>query len=364
MSVQYTLMATEDDVRALALSLGFDAVRFTTPAAPDHGEFVLAWLAAGMHGKMGYLWERRKQRNGPLHSQKLLAGAKSVVVVALSYDFPEGERPSGATGTVARYARGEDYHVVVRKRLRRLAAALRRDFPGEEFRICCDLLPLLERDVAERAGLGRIGKHTLLIEHGGGSYLLLGEIVTTMDAAPSVPRSGVGDPCGTCVRCIEACPTGAIEPYRVDASKCLSYTTIEHREAIDERFWTPTGDWLFGCDICQEVCPHNQPTRRRRRLPTNPAYEPRLATLDLLAILGWSEADRLAATMRSAVRRAQLAMLKRNAIVCLANAVTRRPDTAIVERLGEIAASEDEDPLVRETARRAVERLAQSDCGE
>ena len=353
-----------DELIRRAMAEGFALAGVCEALPTPRADAVRSWFAAGKHGSMEWLADELEVRLDP---RRLLAGARSVLCLADRYAGYGRDRIAGdwpPRGRIARYARGEDYHVVVRKRLRRLAAALRRDFPGEEFRICCDLLPLLERDVAERAGLGRIGKHTLLIEHGGGSYLLLGEIVTTMDAAPSVPRSGVGDPCGTCVRCIEACPTGAIEPYRVDASKCLSYTTIEHREAIDERFWTPTGDWLFGCDICQEVCPHNQPTRRRRRLPTNPAYEPRLATLDLLAILGWSEADRLAATMRSAVRRAQLAMLKRNAIVCLANAVTRRPDTAIVERLGEIAASEDEDPLVRETARRAVERLAQSDCGE
>jgi len=195
----------------------------------------------------------------------------------------------------------------------------------------------------------------LLIEPGVGSWLLLGEVFTTLplDHAASESR----DICGTCTRCIDACPTDAITPYEVNATKCISYLTIEHRSPIDEAFHAQIGDWIFGCDICQEVCPHCQPTRRAKRAAVHPAYESRHDRFDLLEILGWSEQDRRDAFVRSALKRAKRAMMKRNAIIAAANWLAQRDDPVLSNRLAEICRDNEEDDLVRETARAAMKRL-------
>ncbi|MBM4114037.1 MAG: 4Fe-4S dicluster domain-containing protein, partial [Phycisphaerae bacterium] len=192
-------------------------------------------------------------------------------------------------------------------------------FDPHWFRICVDTAPILEREHAARAGLGRIGKHTLLIGEGAGSWLLLGVIVTTFPliATDAAPRPASSDPCGTCTRCIDACPTQAITPWSVDATRCLSYLTIEHKGDIRPEFAARAGDWLFGCDDCQEVCPHNQPTRKSRRTGAADAYAPTHRDFDLLEILGWSESDRDAANLSAVLRRASLPMWKRNARVIL-----------------------------------------------
>ena len=352
---------TTTEVLAMAAAAGFALAGVADARPSDHADAVRAWVAAGRHGTMDWFADELEVRIDP---GRLLPGARAVLCVADRYARPARDRRDAAwppRGRIARYARGDDYHVWIRKRLRTLAARLRERFPAAEFRIACDLLPILERELAGRAGLGGIGKHTLLLRPGEGSYLLLGELVTTLPLS-FAPRgtSPAPDPCGACTRCIDACPTQAITPYAVDASRCLSYTTIEHRGPIDPAFHAPTGDWLFGCDVCQEVCPHNLPTRRRRALAVDHRYDERLPSLDLLAVLGWSESDRLAATMRSAVRRASLEMLKRNALICLGNAlraaaVDGRADAearaAVRARIAEVAADEGEDPLVRSTAR-------------
>lgn len=345
-----------NDVLAMARDVGFALVGVADARPSDHAEELRAWVAAGQHGTMDWFAQDLEVRIDP---RRLLPGANSVLCVADRYARPKRDARSNAwppRGRIARYARGGDYHTWIRKRLRTLAARLRKRFPQEEFRIACDLLPILERELAARAGLGGIGKHTLLLRPGEGSYLLLGEVVMTLTLPLGpLPRSAASDPCGSCTRCIDACPTQAIAPYRVDASRCLSYTTIEHRGLIDRSFHAPTDDWLFGCDICQEVCPHNQPVRRRTRLAIHPTYDERLTSFDLLEVLGWSEEDRLAATMRSAVRRASLAMLKRNALICLSNAIVRCDDPTRAadarRRMQAIAEDSAESALVRDTAR-------------
>lgn len=352
--------ALTERLLARARELGFAAAGVCEAARSAHAEEVLRWIAEGRQGSMSWLAEKIEVRLDP---RLLLPGAKSVLCVADRYAGPVPDPVPQAwppRGRVARYARGEDYHELMRKRLRRLSAEIRADHPGHDCRIACDLLPILERELAARAGLGRIGKHTVLIETAGTSYLVLGEIVTTLELVPSAPAGG--DPCADCSRCIDACPTEAITPYSVDASRCLAYSTIEHRGALDERFWDATGEWLFGCDICQEVCPHVAPTRRKRGLAIGDAYAPRFDEgLDLLAILGWSEQDRLAATVRSALRRATLPMLKRNAIVCLVAAARRLgPErvAAIRTRIERIARDDAEPALVRDAAAIGLARLA------
>jgi len=281
---------------------------------------LLEWLEAGKHGEMTYLERHAAQRIDP---GKMLPGAKSIICVADRYSDGRADAALKAGhGRIARYARGDDYHIVMKKRLHRLCDDLAERFPGEMFRACVDTAPVLEREHAARAGLGAIGKHTLLIEPGVGSYLLLGEVITTVELPPDESRESI-DPCGTCTRCIDACPTDAITPWSVDATKCISYLTIEHRGPIDETMHEPMGDWIFGCDICQEVCPHNQPTNRTREAPVHEAYEARRDSFDLLGVMNWTEDDRRAAFSRSALKRAKLPMMKRNAIIAAGNALAR-----------------------------------------
>jgi epoxyqueuosine reductase len=330
--------------------LGFALAGVAAAESSAYERELRAWLDAGKHGEMRYLARHTAQRVDPA---RLVPGACSVICVADRYhegapDMPV-PAPSGARGRVARYARGDDYHVVMKKRLRRLADELAAEFPGETFRVCVDTAPVLERELAQRAGLGAVGKHTLLIEPGAGSWLLLGEIVTTITFAPTTPV--VADPCGTCTRCLDACPTGAITPWSVDATRCISYLTIEHRSAIEPKLHAEIGDWIFGCDVCQEVCPHNQPTDRSRDLVVHEAYAARRRDFDLLDVVGWDEQSRRDAFVRSALKRAKLAMMKRNALVAAANTLAVGDRPALRRRIETIAADTAEDEVVRSTAR-------------
>jgi epoxyqueuosine reductase len=315
------------------------------------------WLAAGRHGEMAYLARNVDARLDPA---VLVPGARSVICVADRYHDGEADAPDRAgdapRGRIARYARGDDYHRVMKKRLHGLADELRRALPAEVFRVCVDTAPLLERELAQRAGLGAVGKHTLLIEPGAGSWLLLGEVVTTAALAPTAPCTA--DPCRDCTRCLDACPTGAITPWSVDATRCLGYLTIEHRSAIAASWHEPAGDWIFGCDVCQEVCPHNQPTERSRALPVHEAYAPRRGSFDLIELLGWTERQRRDAFTRSALRRARLAMMKRNALVAAGNALAVADRPALRRRVEAVAADPEEDEMVRATARAVITRVS------
>jgi epoxyqueuosine reductase len=340
--------------------LGFAAAGIA-PATPTMYERELrAWLAAEKHGEMEYLERHVELLVDP---SRLVEGARSVICVADRYQGEERRRDEeterrsgGGWGRVARYARGDDYHRVIRRRLHVLCDELGARFPGERFRACVDTAPVLEREYAQRAGIGAVGKHTLIIERGVGSYLLLGEIVTTMELKPSEPATP--DPCGGCTRCIEACPTAAITPWSVDATRCISYLTIEHRSIIDERYHEPMGDWLFGCDVCQEVCPHNQPTGRTQAAASHEAYEPRRTGFDLLEVLGWSEADRIKAFTRSAMKRAKLRMMKRNALIVAGNVLRDRDDESLRARIEQIERDGSEHEVVRDTARAVLARVA------
>ena len=338
--------------------LGFALAGVCRAEPIDFGEELRQWLADGRHGEMAYLEQHLEQRLDP---RTMLDGARSIICVADRYHRggrdpwvdPAEQRPPGR---VARYARGDDYHKVMKKRLHALCDALAAAHPDAQFKACVDTAPIMEREHAQRAGLGAVGKHTLLIEPGVGSYLLLGEVLATIDLPPT--PSAVGrDLCASCTRCIDACPTDAITPWSVDATKCISYLTIEHRGTIDERYHEPIGDWLFGCDICQEVCPHNSPTRRSKAAPVHDAYEPRRRGFDLLDVLGWSEEDRRDAFMRSSMKRAKLDMMKRNALIVAGNVLRQRDDGALRSRIESLAVDENEPPLVQQTARRVLDRL-------
>jgi epoxyqueuosine reductase len=340
---------------AACRELGFAHAGICSARRSDREAELRRWIESGRHGSMHYLAERVDAMIDPEH---VLEGARSIICLADRYHGGRDRIPEEgpARGRIARYARGRDYHDVLRRRLDLLAQAIKSACPQSASRGVVDTAPLMEREHATRAGLGLIGKHTLVIHPGEGSWLLLGEVLTTLEVEPDRPIDRP-DPCGSCTRCIDACPTGAIEPFKVDGSRCLAYTTIEHREAVDPDLYEATGDWLFGCDICQEVCPHNQPTRGKRGLEVLEAYDQRRDGFDLLEVLGWREEDRREAFITSALKRAKLPMFKRNAVICAGNALQKRADPALKDRLVEIAEDPEEDPIVAETARTVLKSL-------
>lgn len=302
-------------------SAGFALAGVCGVAPSERGDELRRWLDAGKHGSMAWLAEHADLRSDPA---RLLDGARSVVMVADLYAsraVENDEQPEPGRGRVARYARGDDYHKTMKKRLHAVCDALRAEHPGADFRAFVDTAPVPERELAARAGLGWIGKHTLLIHPRLGSWMLLGGFLTTLDLEPA--REVITDHCGSCTRCVDACPTGAITPYSVDARACISYLTIERRDPIDPMHHAAIGDWLFGCDICQEVCPHNSP-REAESSGVAARYRPRAASFDLLEILGWDADARAAALRGTAMKRATLEMWRRNAETVMRN----QPDQA------------------------------------
>jgi epoxyqueuosine reductase len=241
----------ERAVKARAEELGFLACGFTEPSPPPHGDRLDAWLARGYAGTMRYLHRQAKRRKDP---RLIVPEAISVVVVLDNY-FGGDPLEGGAAPKVARYARGEDYHRVTARRLERLAEFLR-ERGAAVARTYADAGPVPERELAQRAGLGWIGKNTMLIRPGAGSFFVIGSIFTDLPLAADAPFDL--DRCGSCTRCLDACPTDAfVEPRLLDATRCISYLTIEHKGPIPEPLAAHLEGWVFGCDICNEVCPWN-----------------------------------------------------------------------------------------------------------
>lgn len=242
-------------VKQLARDEGFDLVGIA-PATPIDPEPLDRWLDRGWDAG---LWYVRNSRDERLDVQRVLPGAQSVVSVAVSYMHPEPPRPDEPHGVVARYARGRDYHNVMRRPLKRLREAIQRLIPDSRTYVSCDTRPVMEKVWAQRAGLGWIGKNGLLIAPPYGSWVLLGSIVTSARLAWDEPHP---DRCGTCTACLSSCPTDAIpEPRFVDAGRCLAFHTIEHRDPFPEPITRGLSERLFGCDLCQDVCPWNRRPR-------------------------------------------------------------------------------------------------------
>lgn len=332
---------------------GFALSGVTATTRSKHDVQLLQWLADEKQGEMDWMHRNVEVRLDP---RNLVEDAKSIVCVGDRYSSLEAEEFSALDGKIARYARGRDYHKVMKKRLHEICDVLREKFPEEIFRACVDTAPVLEREFAQRAGLGAVGKHTLLIEQGVGSWLLLGAIVTTADIASSIPSPS--DPCSSCTRCIDACPTDAITPWEVDARKCISYLTIEHRTAIDPEYYPKMGRWLFGCDICQEVCPHNQPSERSSLAPLHEVYTPRFGAFDVLDVLHWDEEARREHISGSSMKRAKLGMLRRNAVIVAGNILAENPHPNLLAKLKEIAHDKTEEPLVARTASEVLNQFA------
>jgi epoxyqueuosine reductase len=308
-SAQLDLAALAAQIRQLAREVGFDLVGICSAAESARRDYFRQWLDQGRHGTMDYLLRRFEERMDP---SVYLPGAKSVICVAMNYHVPLEEAPgvdAAEHGRIARYALGDDYHEHFKPRLFQLADLIRQQAPDAETRCCVDTAPVAEKELAARAGIGWVGKHTCIINESAGSWLLLGEVMTTLELPADEP--GV-DRCGTCRRCIDACPTAAITaPYQLDARRCISYLNIEHRGEIASELQSKLGAWVFGCDICQEVCPWNA------KAPTavDEHMQPRRVTgwFPLEEILSWRSGVPNPALSGSAIKRVKLPILQRNA---------------------------------------------------
>jgi epoxyqueuosine reductase len=304
---------TADQIKRIARECGFElaGIARAEPLPGDNRRY-LAWVDSGMAGAVGDLTDRRATlRTDP---KLLLASARSIISVGKLYNRPEPrstEMNHGDHGWISRYAWGEDYHDVMRRGLESLAARLG---PNHEFKICTDTAPLLERSYAREAGLGWIGKNTCLINQEIGSWVFLGEILTSLEIEPDSPPP---DRCGTCTRCIDACPTQAIAPqgYEVDARRCIAYFTIELHGAAPEEMRSGIGQHVFGCDICQDVCPWN----RQAPVAEEPAFEPRHFAPPLEDLAQLTEDEFRVMFRGSPVQRAKYTGFLRNVAVAMGN---------------------------------------------
>ncbi len=326
---------------------GFSRVGIATLESSLFAAAFESWIDRGDHAGMTWLERRREVRLNP---RLLREWARSAVVVALHYDSPATDKP-GSGGDlwprVARYARGRDYHDVMDEGLRTLESRLQECVPGIRTWRYVDTGPLLERELASRAGLGAFGKHTNLLHPEHGSWFLLGELLLSLELPADGP---VAEPCGSCTRCLTACPTGALPaPYRLDARRCISYWTIEHRGPIPPAVRPLLGDWVFGCDLCQEACPWNSLPKGAPEAAFQPP-EAR-ADLDLSDLLGLTEARYSELFRGSPMKRARRDGLRRNAATAMGN----RRDPRYVEPLA--VALTDESPTVRSHAAWALGRI-------
>ena len=341
MSLDLTQLAR--DIKLWARELGFAEAAISAPAAAALRPGFEAWLAAGHHGDMQWLGEHMDLRFDPA---QLEPGTLRVVSVRMDY-LPEGTEPvrilkSPQLAYVSRYALGRDYHKLMRKRLAQLAGRIREAAPEVQgLRPFVDSAPVLEREHARRAGLGWIGKNTLLLNRHAGSLFFLGELLVGLEL-PEDPPPHAPEGCGDCTACLKVCPTDAfVAPYVLDARRCISYLTIEHAGPIDPELRPGLGNRVFGCDDCQLICPWNkfaQPT-------AEPDFQPRhgLDDAELGVLFQWSEAEFLQRTQGSALRRAGYERWQRNLAVALGNAA---PDadlqTLLTQGLGRVSALVDE----------------------
>ena len=334
-------------LKAEARRLGFDLVGVAPAVAPPGYGRYLDWLERGHAAGMDYLRKRAEARGDPA---RVLEGARSIIVAGMIYGRPEPTEPGPAQGKVARYARGADYHEILWRRLETLLGWLRGERPGLIGRAVCDTAPLLERDFARLAGLGWVGKNTCLIDKKAGSFTVLGAVLVDAELEYDEPHRA--DHCGTCTRCLDACPTDAFDgPYRLDARRCISYWTIEHKGPIPDEPAGGLGDWAFGCDICQDVCPWN----RKAPPGSDPGLEPRAEWVnpDLIAWLDRDPAEFAAMLKGTALSRSRRSGLVRNAALVLGARGVAEAVPSLIGRLG------DADPVVRGASAWALARIGE-----
>jgi epoxyqueuosine reductase len=359
------MISLESRIKEQAHGLGFELVGIA-PASPADGfDHMREWLDQGYAGEMTYMHRQAEARR---HPSSILPEVRSVIMVGMNYNpgvrgqgsgvrnqNTETRRPGDGkketNGKVARYAQGDDYHFVLWEKLNRLKEWIQVEVPGCQGRAVVDTAPLLERDFARRAGLGWFGKNTMLLNKHLGSYFFLGALLLDLELEIDEPHEA--SHCGTCTACLDACPTNAfVEPSLLDSRRCISYLTIELRGPIPKQLREPMGDWLFGCDVCQEVCPWNH----KGTPGLEPALKPRqdLTTIDLLELLTFSD-DQFRQRFRgTALMRAKRQGLLRNAAIVLGN----RRDPSALPVLRNVLV--DCDPVVREAAQWAIDKIEES----
>lgn len=337
-----------EEIRDEARTMGFDAVGFTRADADPRDRAALArFVGAGYHGEMAWMDRDDGRRGDP---KALMPGAKAIVVLGMNYG--PGSDPSAILshrerGAISVYARGKDYHDIVKKRLKRLGRWIVEQY-GADIKVFVDTAPVMEKPLAARAGVGWQGKHTNLVSRGHGSWLFLGEVFTDLDLAPDAPEI---DHCGSCDRCMRACPTGAFPaPYKLDARRCISYLTIEHASEIADNLMDAMGNHIYGCDDCLAACPWNKfesPSMEPSFRPRAELTAPRLA--DLAAL---DDADFRALFSGSPIKRTGRDRFVRNVLIAIGNSGDSSLSPAAEALLG------DESPLVASAARRAVDKLS------
>jgi len=335
-------------IRQHARDLGFDECRFTTAAVPESAGHFQEWLAQRRHGEMAYLERNAPKRVDP---QKVLPGAKTIITLASSYALSdEAQSQCPRIGLVARYARYQDYHDVLAAGLKQLVEFLAQA-GGPQTRALwyVDTGPLLERDLAQRAGLGFVGKHTNLISRRLGNWIFISEIITTLDLAPDQPET---NRCASCARCLSACPTNAITaPFQLDARRCISYLTIELKGPIPVELRPAIGNRIYGCDDCLAACPWNRFAREGQRM--RPHARPDLAALDLVELLSLDGAAFKRRFAGTPILRAKRRGFLRNVCVALGNL----GDPSALPALRR--AAEDPEPLISEHAHWAIQQITQ-----
>jgi epoxyqueuosine reductase len=342
----------EQRLKQQARQLGFELAGIAAATAADTFAAFSAWLDQGHAGAMHYLLRHKDAHRQP---QSVLPEVRSVIMVGRSYKpaASSEQLANGVPGQVARYARGADYHDVLRRHLLSLLAWLQGEQPHCRGRAVVDTAPLLERDFARRAGLGWFGKNTMLIDKRLGSYFFLGALLVDLELQPDAAHDARH--CGSCTACLDACPTDAFPTsYQLDARRCISYLTIELRGPVPVELRPGVGDWLFGCDVCQEVCPWN----RKAPAGSDPELQgpPGLAALDALAVLALTEEEYQRRFRGTALTRAKRSGLVRNAAVVLGNCGDARALPALRRAL------DDPEPTVRDAAAWAIAAIERR-CG-
>jgi epoxyqueuosine reductase len=329
-----------------AVEAGFDRAGVARLEPSEHRQALSRWLEKGDHASMKYMERRSETRLNPA---TLLPQSRTVLCCALQYYPLDSCEPVSGNlwSRVARYARGRDYHDIMLRMLRAVAAKIEEAFPGSRTRPYVDTGPILERELAARAGLGAVGKNTNLLHPEGGSWFLLGEVLTTLELQPD---PAIEDLCGTCTACLEACPTGALpEPYRLDSNRCISYWTIEHRGDFPDSIRQSLEDWVFGCDICQDVCPLNDAPSSG----DHPEFSipPERKDLDLSGLLSLTREEYTEAFRGSPLKRAKFEGLKRNAAIAMGNRGEKKYVSVLKRAL------DDTDAVVRRSAAWALGRI-------
>lgn len=309
------------DIKVWGNELGFQEVSITDVDLSEHEPHLKAWIAKNYHGAMSYMAENHDKR---CHPEQLVPGTIRVICARMDYakDSQDSLASMENTGKayVSRYARGRDYHKLIRKRLQKLATRIKEEAGPFGYRAFVDSAPVLERALAEKSGMGWIGKNTMLINKKAGSWFFLGELFTDLPLPVDAPDT---DHCGTCSACLDMCPTKAfVAPNQLDATRCISYLTIELRSPIPLEFRKPIGNRIFGCDDCQLVCPWNKFSKNSDEKDFTPRHS--LDDAQLVDLFAWSERDFLNRTEGSAIRRIGYDCWLRNIAIALGNAPTSK----------------------------------------